>query len=121
MEDQPPPLGNRIALFEIENRILSVPCAERGEIRIFAAVDDLQTQQIPLEPHGDRHTGHLQGNCGNLFNGHGASTPLRYAGHTTRPCKDTVIADGHKIHAASRDNSILLSRPDHCVPPQELR
>ena len=31
------------------------------------------------------------------------------------------IADGRGIHAASRGNSILLSQPDHCVPPQEFR
>jgi hypothetical protein len=31
-----------------------------------------------------------------------------------------VIAHGRRIHVASRDNSILLSQPDHCVPPQEF-
>src|ERR1700730_9161917 len=69
VEDQPPPLGNRITRFEIENRVLSVLRAERREICIFAAVDDLQAQKISMEPHGGRHTGHLKGNCGKLFNG----------------------------------------------------
>src|SRR5258708_32619903 len=64
------PLGNRITRFEIENRALSVLRAERREICIFAAVDDLQAQKISIEPHGGRHTSHLKGNGGNLFNGH---------------------------------------------------
>src|SRR5271169_7238161 len=63
VEDEPPPLGNRIALFEIENWALSALCAERGKTRVFAAVDDLQAQKISIEPHGGRHAGHLKGNC----------------------------------------------------------
>jgi hypothetical protein len=39
---QPAPLGSGIASFEIENRALSLFRAERREIRIFTAVNDLQ-------------------------------------------------------------------------------
>src|SRR5215467_647010 len=56
--------------FEIENRIFSVIGAERREIRVFAAVDNLQSQKISIEPHGDWHAGHPKGHGGNLFNGH---------------------------------------------------
>ena len=54
VENQTPPLGNSIAVFEVQNRVL-VFCAERCEIGVFATVDDLQSQDIFVEANGCPH------------------------------------------------------------------
>src|SRR5215467_1381645 len=47
---------------------------------------------------------------------------FRYANsRSQRRRSETFIADSRRIHAASRDKPILLSRPDHCDPLQEFR
>ncbi len=70
VEDQPPPRASGFALFEIEYEILPVFRAERREIRVFPAIDDLHTQKISVEPDGDLHASHPKGNCGNLLKRH---------------------------------------------------
>src|SRR5216684_5927580 len=70
VEDQPPPSGSGVAVFLIEDRVLSVFRAERGKIAIFVPVDDLHAEQIPIEPQRDRHTGHPKCDCGNLLDIH---------------------------------------------------
>ena len=70
VEDQPPPLGCWVAVFQIEDRALSVFGAKRGKIAFFVPVDDLHAEHIPIEPHRGRHTGHSKGNGGNLLDIH---------------------------------------------------
>src|SRR5229473_4934008 len=56
VEDQPPPLGRGVAVFQIEDRVLSIFRAERGKIAIFVPVDELHAEQVPIEPDRGRHT-----------------------------------------------------------------
>src|SRR6516225_4259533 len=67
VKNQPPPLNASTAVFEVQNRI-PVFCAERSEIRAFATVDDLQSQDIFVEANGRLHVRNPKGNRRNLLN-----------------------------------------------------
>src|SRR5216684_5617288 len=70
VEDQPPPSGSGVAVFLIEDRVLSIFRAERGKIAIFVPVGDLHAEQVPIEPDRGRYTGHQKVDCGNLLDIH---------------------------------------------------
>src|SRR5271167_3033674 len=67
VKNQPPPPDTSIAVFEVQHRIPAF-CAERGEICAFAAVDDLQSQNIFVEANGCPHVRNPKGNRRNLLN-----------------------------------------------------
>src|SRR6266436_5977071 len=67
VKNQPPPPDTSIAVFEVQHRIPAF-CAERGEICAFAAVDDLQSQDIFVEANGCPHVRNPKGNRRNLLN-----------------------------------------------------
>ncbi len=75
VKNQPPPPDTSIAVFEVQNRI-PVFCAERCEIGAFAAVDDLQSQDIFVEANGCPHVRNPKGNRRNLLNHRCASKGL---------------------------------------------
>src|SRR4029077_20709035 len=80
VKNQPPPADTSIAVFEVQNRIPAF-CAERGEVLAFAAVDDLQSQNIFVEANGCPHVRNPKGNRRNLLNHRCASKgmPVRSA------------------------------------------
>ena len=70
VENHPPPVSYGRALLQIKNRALDVLGAERRETSIFAPVDNLHAQNIPVEPHRVLHVRNSKSNRRNLFNRH---------------------------------------------------
>src|SRR5260370_23993235 len=67
VKNQRPPVVTSMAVFEVQNRIAAF-CAERCEIRVFAAVDDVEFQDIFVESNGCLHVRNPKGNRRNLLN-----------------------------------------------------
>src|SRR6266852_2019148 len=68
IEDHPPPASRRTTLLQIEDWTFCIFDAQRREIRIFPAIDNFHTQNIPIEPHRVPHIRNPKSNRRNLSN-----------------------------------------------------
>src|SRR5882762_7276952 len=76
VENHPPPVSYRTASLKIKNRIFDVLGAERRETSIFAPVNNLHAQDIPVESHRVLHVRNSKSNRRNLFNRHRHASSL---------------------------------------------
>src|SRR5438876_9039008 len=110
VEDQPPPAGHRLTLFQIEDRRLGLFSKKRRETRVLSTIEELHAQNISVKPHRLRHVHDPKSDRGDFFNSrrHARSLPRR---------RLNVLPNRHSLNLIGGRGQWPLSLPNPASGP----